>query len=309
MRKNLSIRSLLAQGQLHPSPFTARGAMRRVEAWTKNGASPSTLFMAQAHLFGCWAYLAASSLPRQKNLVALALTESDPAQPSQLLVSNTGFKLVLRKTWVTNGASAKAYLVTLHTPEGERAYYLPRPRGLKAKLLAPRWSLALVEGAQIAFDGPLPAGSVDLGPAPALFRAVMHVERAMIFASAPGLLERALALVEKEAREKKRGAARLSSSPRYQESRAEIISLIKKIRAEVEANAAALDSGSLSFIASAGSKARLSALSTEAAQKILQLAGKESLFLDSPVGEIFRDFWAGLFYSGPSDLLRDISKV
>lgn len=281
-----------------------------MDTWAQAGAPSAALFMAQAQLFGCWAVCQKLNLPLPSALFGLALTEPQSggdwhSLKSQLTGKN---RLKLQKTWVTNGSKAKGFLVSLNVGGKAEAYYIPRVKTMKLKPLPARWALRDVDGVSLNYSGPLPKGSLALGPAQPFLRMALHFERALIFASAPGLLENGLKIVEREAKKKRRGNQPLSSTPRFVASRKKILAITGEIRQAIEANATALDAGNLSFIQSAASKVRLHELSLEGARILLQISGKECLLDSSPIGEIFRDLWAGLFYSGPSDLLAEFSQ-
>jgi alkylation response protein AidB-like acyl-CoA dehydrogenase len=325
--RNASIESLLRwkkAGKLHPLSPRYLSLVEQLQKWARGGASWDSLFMAQAHLWGAWLPLvhmkhpAVESIGQRKKLLALALTE--PGRGSDALnVGSTIFlstakgkkptSVRLKKEWVTNGINGDVFVTILKgQPKGLdlKLCVIPESKQWRIKRLPPRWSMEETDAASVTLAGPLPKESYVSDEGSLFFRISMLHERAMIFCPVPAIVDRLLIGIEQEAKGKSRGGRKLTSIDSFQRRIENIRRENREFYARVKENAEKLQNEKLSFVDAGLSKVEFSRRAMKAAQDLVALAGKESLYREHPVGTFYRDMAAGMHFSGPTNLLEDI---
>ncbi len=314
-------RAIRRSGLLYPRKPLAKEIQLAFDTHGRNGAHHGALFMAAAHLLGCWIPLlrhAPERLPPDSSILALAATERESGSDLYAMkafaepVAN-GWKLRGEKVFVTNAPLASHFLLVVRTSSA------PAARSLSCFLIEreqpgisvrPMPALMGMDGVSI---GTLELDNVEVaetaivglpGEGASVFRTAMTWERSLILASAPGVLERLLELALAEAAQKHRMGMALSDQPLFRTKAGEVRSAILELRRTIEQAATVLDSGQNAVRISMETKVKSSQLYEGASRTLLQLGGARAYFSGTEVECNLRASLASSIYSGPNEVLE-----
>lgn len=306
-------------------------AVLLLEGLARGCADQGLLLALSAHVWGCTAPLLRFATPTQKaawlpgladgsTLCALAMTEADSGSDAFALATRAvqdGDEYVIsgEKCWITSGPVADAVLVIARTSDGPpltslSAFWVAGTApGLTRGPDLPRIGLRTCPLGSLTFDAVRVPATARLGAEGAgaqVFLTAMNWERVGIMTTALGSMDRLLARAVRHARTRKLGGEPIRVHQAVSHRIAAQRANLETSRLLLYRAAAMLREGRTGPLEAALSKLHSAEAHVETALATMRILGARGLLESEGVERELRDALCGLFFSGTSDIQRNL---